>query len=223
MQVNKRLQRDLQTMVSEEMTSLGIYYVIDEADSKKGTGLIFGPEETPYANCPLFFSVQIPPDYPFVSPVVLIITSDGETRFHPNLYVGGKVCLSILGTYTGPSWVSTLNIGSVFKSILSLLDGNPITNEPGWETYAITHPKAKAYADWVEYRLAKHTVAENRKYSNGLNPLWEKFGDVFEEVWPAHLEKIRARIALKTLEPQQEFTSIPYGMHGTTRWDEIVV
>jgi len=116
-----------------------------------------------------------------------------------------------------------LNIGSVFKSILSLLDENPITNEPGWEAYAITHPKAKAYADWVEYRLAKHTVAENRKYSNGLNPLWDKFGDVFGEIWPAHLEKIRTRIALRALEPQQEFVSIPYGMFGTTQWGDISV
>lgn len=221
MQVNKRLQRDLQTMMSEEMTSLGIYYIINEADSKKGTGLIFGPEETPYANCPLFFSVQIPADYPFSSPVVLIITSDGETRFHPNLYVGGKVCLSILGTYSGPSWVSTLNIGSVFKSIVSLLDKNPITNEPGWESYAETHPKAKAYAEWVEYRLLKHTLIGNRQFEHGTNELWAKFADVFEEVWPAHLAKIRARVEAKANEPPKEYLSIPYGMSGISKWAEL--
>lgn len=212
-------------MMSEEMTSLGIYYVIDEVDSRKGTGLIFGPEDTPYANCPLFFSVQIPADYPFSSPVVLIITSDGETRFHPNLYVGGKVCLSILGTYSGPSWVSTLNIGSVFKSIISLLDKNPMTNEPGWESYTETHPTAKGYAEWVEYRLLKHTLGEARLYKLGGNhvPLWWKFADVFDAVWPTHLEKIRERVAVKALDPPKEYVSIPYGMHGTAKWSELTV
>jgi len=222
MQVNKRLQKDLQTMMSEEMTSLGIYYVMDEADVKKGTGLIFGPEGTPYANCPLFFSVQIPAYYPFSSPVVLIITSDGKTRFHPNLYVTGKVCLSILGTYSGPSWVSTLNIGSVFKSILSLLDANPITNEPGWEKHTLSNPLAAGYATWVEFHLLKHTLNEALKYKNGLNPLWAKFADVLATVWPTHFAALKRKIALKALEPPQMYTNIPYSMSGIINWRELV-
>jgi len=162
--MNKRLQRDTMTMMSDEMSSLGIYYNYDEADLAFGNALIFAPADTPYANCPIFFSVKIPKDYPFSSPTVLVLTSDGKTRFHPNLYIGGKVCLSILGTFSGPSWVSTLNIGSVFKSILSLLDKNPITNEPGWEEYEESHPHAKAYAEWVEYSIVKHTLYEYRRF-----------------------------------------------------------
>ena len=204
------------------MASLGIYYDIDEVDSKKGTGLVFGPEGTPYANCPLFFSVQIPADYPFSSPVVLIITSDGKTRFHPNLYVAGKVCLSILGTYSGPSWVSTLNIGSVFKSILSLLDANPITNEPGWEKYEITHEKAASYAAWVEFHLMKHTMEQATKFQHGVNPLWTKFADVLEKVWPAHLAALKRKIALRASDPPQMHTNIPYGMGGIINWRELL-
>jgi len=209
-------------MMSEEMTSLGIYYVMDEADAKKGTGLIFGPEGTPYANCPLFFSVQIPADYPFSSPVVLIITSDGKTRFHPNLYVAGKVCLSILGTYSGPSWVSTLNIGSVFKSILSLLDANPITNEPGWEKYTLSHPLAAGYATWVEFHLVKHTLEQATRFEHGVNPLWAKFADVLETVWPAHLDTLKRRVATKASEPPQTILNIPYAMGGTLCWRDLV-
>jgi ubiquitin-protein ligase len=209
-------------MMSEEMTSLGIYYDIDEADAKKGTGLIFGPEGTPYANCPLFFSVEIPADYPFSSPIVLIITSDGQTRFHPNLYVGGKVCLSILGTYSGPSWVSTLNIGSVFKSILSLLDANPITNEPGWEKYEITHVKAASYSAWVEFNLVKHTLKEASQFEHGANPLWNKFADILEKVWPAHLAALKRKVRLKALEPPEMHTNIPYAMGGIINWRVLV-
>ena len=40
--------------------------------------------------------------YPFEPPKVLILTVDGRTRINPNLYANGKVCLSILGTWSGP-------------------------------------------------------------------------------------------------------------------------
>jgi ubiquitin-conjugating enzyme E2 Z len=210
-------------MVSEEMSSLGIYYVADEADMRRGLGLIFGPENTRYANCPLVFSVQFPADYPISSPVVRILTSDGKTRFHPNLYIDGKVCLSILGTYSGPSWLSSMNIGSVFKSIVSLLDNNPITNEPGWELYTESHPDAKAYAEFIEFHLVKHTLEESRKFADGKNKLWEPFSDVFEQVWPAHSEKIRNRVKSRASEAPQHFTNIPYRMQGTVNWAELPV
>lgn len=219
--MNRRLQRDTITMTSDEMSSLGIYYHYDEADISTGTALIFGPADTPYANCPLFFSVKVPKDYPFASPIVIMLTSDGITRFHPNLYVNGKVCLSILGTYTGPSWTSTLNIGSVFKSIVSLLDKNPMTNEPGWESYEESHPTARAYAEWVEYHLLQHTLKEYALYKDGKNPLWSKFAQVIDEVWPAHLQKIGERVKAKSDEPMKKYTSIPYGMHGMIRWKDL--
>jgi ubiquitin-conjugating enzyme E2 Z len=221
--MNRRLQKDITTMVSEEMSSLGIYYVADEADMRRGLALIFGPENTRYADCPLFFSVQFPADYPISSPAVRILTSDGKTRFHPNLYIEGKVCLSILGTYSGPSWVSSLNIGSVFKSIVSLLDNNPITNEPGWESYSESHPDAKAYAEFVEFRLVKHTLEENKKYVDGKNALWAPFSDILEQVWPAHLEKIRNRVKSRAPEPPKQYTNIPYRMQGTVNWAELPV
>ena len=85
-------------MTSDEMSSLGIYYHYDESDITNGTALIFGPADTPYANCPLFFSVKVPKDYPFASPIVIMLTSDGITRFHPNLYV--NVHRTLLGFHT---------------------------------------------------------------------------------------------------------------------------
>ena len=219
--MNRRLQKDIATMLSEEMSSLGIYYVADEANMRRGLGLVFGPENSRYAYCPLFFSVQFPADYPISSPVVRILTSDGKTRFHPNLYIDGKVCLSILGTYSGPSWVSSLNIGSVFKSIVSLLDHNPITNEPGWESFHESHPEAKAYAEFIEYHLVKHTLEEGRKYTAGKNALWAPFSDVLEQVWPARLEKIRTRVKSRVTEVAKHYTNIPYRMQGSINWSEL--
>ena len=223
MQVNKRLVKDIQTMMSDEMSSLGVYYSYNEANMRKGAAMLFGSDETPYADCPLFFSVDVPADYPFSSPVVLITSSDGTTRLHPNLYVNGKVCLSILGTYTGPSWASTLNIGSVFKSIMSLLDKNPITNEPGWERHTLAYPQALDYAEWVEYKLLEMVVSEYGQFKRKTNPSWELFRDVLETVFPERWERIRARIIAKAeTVGTKVYKGVPYGMSGTARWDALL-
>ena len=223
MQVNKRLVKDIQTMMSDEMSSLGVYYVCNEVNMRKGACMLFGPDETPYADCPLFFSVDAPGDYPFSSPVVLITSSDGITRFHPNLYVNGKVCLSILGTYTGPSWASTLNIGSVFKSIMSLLDKNPITNEPGWEKYTLEYPQALDYAEWIEYKLLEMVVSEYGQFKLKTNPSWELFRDVLETAFPERWNRIRDRI-IKKAETigKKAYKGIPYSMAGTANWNALL-
>jgi ubiquitin-conjugating enzyme E2 Z len=48
------------------------------------------------------FEIKMPKDYPIKSPQVRAITTNGgRTRFNPNIYAEGKVCLSILGTWRG--------------------------------------------------------------------------------------------------------------------------
>ena len=219
----KRLSKDVQIMVSDELLSLDIHYWYNEMDMRTGQGLLFGPEDTPYAYCPLIFSVKIPADYPFNSPDVTIMSSDGVTRIHPNLYVGGKVCLSILGTYTGPKWASMMNIGTVFKSIFSLLNDNPITNEPGWEKYPLSDPKAGGYAEWVEYNLLKYTVHQYRDHLYKTSKFWNNFKDVFDsDGWKEKWSKIGDKI--KTLEAKGDktYTGLPYGMGGRTDWARLL-
>ena len=43
------------------------------------------------------------------------------------------MCLSILGTWRGEGWSSCFNIQSISLELQSLLDENPITNEPSFE------------------------------------------------------------------------------------------
>jgi len=220
---NKRLLRDINDMSSKEINDLGIYYHYDDFDITKGTGLLFGPEGTPYADIPLVFSVTIPADYPFNSPSVTIVTSDGATRFHPNLYVTGKVCLSILGTYSGPKWVSTMNIATVFKSILSILNENPIVNEPSWERHTLDHPLAKDYAEWVEFNLLKHVVHEYRNFKSGgqQSTIWEPFREVFDAMWPARWARILERIQTRATRGVIQYTRVPYGMSGEADWPRL--
>jgi len=62
-------------------------------------------------------------------------TGGGRVRFNPNLYKDGKVCLSLLGTWTGPSWdPKSSTLLQVIVSIQSLiLVSDPYFNEPGVE------------------------------------------------------------------------------------------
>ncbi|XP_065205965.1 baculoviral IAP repeat-containing protein 6-like [Planococcus citri] len=101
--------------------------------------LIIGPAETPYANGCFEFDVYFPPSYPNVPMLInLRTTGRGSVRFNPNLYNDGKVCLSVLNTWTGrpeEKWNSqTSSFLQVLVSIQSLiLVPDPYFNEPGFE------------------------------------------------------------------------------------------
>jgi len=120
-----------------EQTS--IYLRTDTDSIHLMKALIIGPEETPYANGCFEFDICLPSSYPNAPPLVnLATTGGGSFRFNPNLYANGKVCLSLIGTWSGSAeekWdpvVSTLF--QVFISIQSLiLVANPYYNEPGYQ------------------------------------------------------------------------------------------
>jgi len=102
------------------------------------TAVILGPPNSPYARGLFHFDLRFPRDYPNEPPQVLITTtSSSMVRFNPNLYASGKVCLSILGTWTaessGEKWSAVQNVCSVLQSIQSLMHDKPLHNEPGFE------------------------------------------------------------------------------------------
>lgn len=97
---------------------------------------LVGPEGTPYADALFFFDVHLPPTYPQIPPQVRF-WSFGE-NLNPNLYENGKVCLSLLGTWSGKdseTWSpERSNLLQVLVSILGLvLNTEPYYNEPGFE------------------------------------------------------------------------------------------
>lgn len=101
--------------------------------------LITGPAGTPYANGCFEFDVYFPQDYPN-SPMTINLQTTGRktVRFNPNLYADGKVCLSLLNTWTGrpeENWnAKTSSFLQVLVSIQSLiLVPEPYFNEPGYE------------------------------------------------------------------------------------------
>merc|ERR1719242_959798 len=104
--------------------------------------LIIPADGTPYAAGCFIFDIKFPANYPNSPPKVnLATTGRGAVRFNPNLYNCGKVCLSLLGTWSGRSEGEKWNPGlstflQVAISIQSLIFvPEPYFNEPGWERY----------------------------------------------------------------------------------------
>ena len=96
----------------------------------------------PYAYVPLFFTIEPghqfgggSAPYPAAPPRVLHF-SPHRIRIHPNLYTvegGGKVCLSILGTWNGPSWTALMTFDQIVTMIAALLHDDALRCEPGYE------------------------------------------------------------------------------------------
>lgn len=93
-----RLAKELQRI--KEDPDHSIYVSYEDHDVRNIRALLVGPAQTPYAFGFFEFALRFPADYPQHPPAALLLTTNnGQTRFNPNLYASGKVCLSILNTW----------------------------------------------------------------------------------------------------------------------------
>ena len=117
----------------ENDPSIDVFY--DDTDISRFKVGIRGQEGTPYVGGYYLFEFLMNDKYPFASPSVEFLSRSKRMRIHPNFYDNnGKVCLSILGTWPGPSWTAGMTLHTVVIAIQSLFSNNPITNEPGYES-----------------------------------------------------------------------------------------
>lgn len=143
---------------------LSIAVACRDSDVRSMRALIIGPPETPYEFGCFEFELKFPKDYPIKSPTVrCITTNNGKTRFNPNIYAEGKVCLSILGTWRGnpgEEWSSAQGLESVLLSIQSLMSSNPYENEPGYETAKKEEPNPQAYVAKIRHETLRVSVIQ---------------------------------------------------------------
>ncbi|KAM6957732.1 ubiquitin-conjugating enzyme E2 Z [Aplochiton taeniatus] len=171
-----RIKRDIMSIYKEPPP--GMFVVPDPHDMTKIHALITGPFDTPYEGGFFLFLFRCPPDYPIHPPRVKLITTGHNTvRFNPNFYRNGKVCLSILGTWTGPAWSPAQSISSVLISIQSLMTENPYHNEPGFEQER--HPgDSKNYNECIRHETLRVAVCDMLE---GKVPCPEALGSVMEK------------------------------------------
>ncbi|KAF9199041.1 hypothetical protein BGZ49_010883 [Haplosporangium sp. Z 27] len=134
--------------------------------------MITGPPDTPYCLGQFEFSLQFPKDYPTNPPKVLALTTNhGRTRFNPNIYAGGKVCLSILGTWRGTAgeqWSSAHGITSILLSIQSLMSDMPYRNEPGHDLEK-DMSKLEPYNQKIRHETIRISICDRLERFLGMN------------------------------------------------------
>lgn len=143
-----RLLKDVKQIIKSPLTEHGIHYHHDEEDMLKGYALIIGPSDTPYFGGYYLFELNFPLDYPHSPPKVFFRTNGDNIRFNPNLYICGKVCVSLLNTWRGDQWTSCQTISTVLLTLCSLLCKDPLLNEPGVSSY---HKDIKSYNQIIEF------------------------------------------------------------------------
>ncbi|KAL3522275.1 hypothetical protein ACH5RR_015109 [Cinchona calisaya] len=98
--------------------------------------VVVGAPGTPYHDGLFFFDIFLPPEYPCEPPMVSYNSSG--LRVNPNLYESGKVCLSLLNTWSGSrSEVWNPENSTILQILLSLqalvLNEKPYFNEAGYD------------------------------------------------------------------------------------------
>ncbi|CAF1420845.1 unnamed protein product [Rotaria sordida] len=127
-----RIKRDISNLLKDPPP--GIFIAPEPDDITKIHALVVGPLDTPYQGGFFYFILRCPPDYPFQPPRCLLMTTGNNTvDFHPSLNRNGKIFLSIINTWDGPSWRPAQSLSSLLVSIQSLLSPNPYHDEPGFE------------------------------------------------------------------------------------------
>eukprot|EP00441_Pelagodinium_beii_P004371 CAMPEP_0197690182 /NCGR_PEP_ID=MMETSP1338-20131121/107984_1 /TAXON_ID=43686 ORGANISM="Pelagodinium beii, Strain RCC1491" /NCGR_SAMPLE_ID=MMETSP1338 /ASSEMBLY_ACC=CAM_ASM_000754 /LENGTH=939 /DNA_ID=CAMNT_0043272603 /DNA_START=116 /DNA_END=2933 /DNA_ORIENTATION=- len=161
--------------------------------------MVVGPPDTPYEHVPFFFDLALSAEYPREPPLAHFHSHYvGSERLNPNLYADGKVCLSLLGTWSGPAWdpqQSTLLQVLVSLQGLVLVE-EPYFNEPGHECDAGTEHGREASALYNENaRLLALRAALNAAQRPPRG---------FEEITAAHFARFGPKLAEQCEEALKE-------------------
>ena len=129
------------------------------------------------------------------------MTNDGVTRYNPNLYKCGKVCVSILNTWSGDKWSACQTINSILLTLCSLLNDMPFLNEPGQH---IGSRDCIAYNKSIEYCNINFVICDLINRSKNKVP--EQF-KVFYPYMKEHFYKNYDKI-LEFIESKKDLVDI---------------
>ena len=183
----RRLAKDVRDVMKDtSLPEMGIHYAHSERNILYGEALIVGPAGSIYEDGLFVFSFHFPSSYPHAPPRCTILTGDGRIRIHPNLYRNGKVCLSLLNTWSGPSWTGCQSIRTVLLTLLTSVLGStePILHEPGIKR---NHADFTNYHRIIEYSIPSICILQTLRS-------WPGSQKDLEERGRAHIANERERI-----------------------------
>lgn len=216
-ETTKRLLKDIKDIIKSPLENEGIYYKHDENNILKGYAYICGPEDSVYFGGNYFFTFDFPSNYPYKPPMVTFKTNDGVTRFHPNLYKSGKVCLSILNTWKGEQWSGCQSIRTVLLTILTIMDNKPLLHEPGIREGV---PEIQKYNNIIQFKNIDFTINNILLKNSGWSI--EPFVNIFRNEIKNQLFKNKDKLLKIILENKFEEKYIEkcsyYNMKITIDW-----
>ncbi|KAF8973555.1 hypothetical protein BDZ97DRAFT_1775695 [Flammula alnicola] len=124
-----RLSREYRVLKSSLPDSIMVRAYEDRTDLLRS--LIIGPENTPYQDAPFVIDWMLDSNFPHSPPIAHFLSwTNGNGRVNPNLYEEGKVCLSILGTWSGDKHeVWSASRSSLLQALVSI-QGLVLVKEP---------------------------------------------------------------------------------------------
>ena len=145
------------------------------------------------------------------------MTNDGLTRFNPNLYKCGKVCVSILNTWSGDKWSACQTINSVLLTLCSLLNDAPLLNEPGVNKLSKDYVP---YNNSIEYTNINFAICALLDKSNNKIPdKFKSFYPFMKELFIKNYDKLVAIVDGKeglidsySVQIYQMVTHVNYGL-----------
>jgi len=220
--IMREIRRDLRKNVCLSYNSGSMFIRFDEGNPRFLQAMLTGLKGTPYFNGCFLFDIYLPDDYP-VKPLQIKHISRGAQKCHanngpggfsPNLHQSsGKVCLSLLGTWSGPGWQA--NVSNVYQVLSSLLfmvfaAEHPYYMEPsygGWEGTAQAKtehdPRVYEYDEEVLFHTAKSTILDV------MRTPYEGFEDV-----------IRAHFTVKAPQIEQQMRDVLKDLRFSTSFRE---
>ena len=140
------------------------------------------------------------------------------------MYPNGLMCLSILGTWSGPSWTSAMTLSMIILSIQAIMDDNPLVHEPGYEKNPASAEHIK-YQKIVEYYNNKDFIGKTIDMVLQTTPYIESLSylSFFKESLTAFYESndtqqriIEKLLKLKTINTSKIIVSTSYRTSNAT-------
>ena len=224
----KRINIDIKEFLKSPIEGCSIYQCEDPLT--RIYVVIAGPKDSAYENGMYFFQFDFPDSYPFEPPKGKFLNwQNSKMRMHPNMYICGKLCLSFLGTWSGPSWTSALGLTSIILSIQTLLDDNPLTNEPGYDknTQSQEHSKYQRIVQYHNYRdfvMSSMKIAIDAEYLKNDNLHYiEYFKPFMRDYYKSKLIDIQNQIdKLIEMYPESQNVHTSYQqLHSTIDYKSV--
>jgi len=219
-----RLLKDVKDIIKNPLIESNIYYVHDDEDMMRGYAMIIGQSDTPYSGGYYLFELNYPLDYPHSPPKVKYCTNGNSVRFNPNLYTCGKVCVSLLNTWSGDQWTSCQNISTVLLTLCTLLCKNPLLNEPG---VSIKNTDIEPYNEIIQYANINIAICDIVNKKEGLFlPFFNLFWPYIKEHFLRNYDKLLEFVENKNNEFNKEartFKTSNYNMKMDIDYNKLIL